>query len=70
MSETFAVVMIYLTWAAGMAAYFAVASRLLRRPETAPNRALAVSFVVCGGLLVWVPVLPVLLTGWLFAATH
>jgi len=70
MSEAFAVVMIYLTWAAGLAVYFAVASRLMRRQETGSSRALALSFVVGGGLLVWVPVLPVLLTSWLFVATH
>ncbi|MHB0937935.1 MAG: hypothetical protein ACYDCO_17585 [Armatimonadota bacterium] len=70
MSEVAAVVMIYLTWAAGMAVYFAVLGRLFRMRETGAGRALTLAFVVCGGLFVWVPVLPVLLAGWLFAATH
>jgi len=70
MSEVAAVVMIYLIWAAGLAAYFAITSRLIRRRESGPTRAVTLSFVVLGGLLVWIPVIPVMLAGWLVAATH
>lgn len=70
MSEVFAVVMIYLTWAAGLAAYFAIASRLILGRQSGSTRALTFTFVVFGGLLVWIPVLPVLLALWFYGATH
>jgi len=70
MSEVAAVVIIYLSWAAGLAAYFAIAGRLIRGRESGTARAATLGFVVLGGLLVWVPVIPVLLVGMLYGATH
>jgi len=61
MSEIPEVVIIFLTWMAGLAAYFAVTGRLINRPQPGGVQVLTVGFIVVGGLLVWIPVIPFLL---------